>query len=379
MRKNIHLTHVLFYFDGPQVIEGRDSIGGHYVAVLTGNQNSINEYLVVGTNPDLLRQFKIGTIDLRDLVIKCGQEGWFIGEDTVNEPMKLNLETQNGPIDSYALLPSEGFHLHNREPEGSCLKQARIQNNLVIEISSEPPEATFAHRIAAQTLSGLLALFQRLINHAHAGRKSTPYDSSRTNNLSSLDVIVPAAAGSFKVVLEPNYPLDLLGQSELSYAINLVGATLGKCSDYNQTLEAIKAHKGHFAKAYIDLLGFIAQHDTSFRMSWAEPKFSAEMSKTITNPEAKALHIELSKNSDLSNQVVEFEGQLIKANTQKKTWGIKTEEGKILSGKCASGSPSLSGLTLEAEYRFKCTETITLNPATGKEQSFLVLIEYEVI
>ena len=134
MRKNIHLTHVLFYFDGPQVVEGRDSIGGHYVAVLTGNQNSINEYLVVGANPDLLRQFKIGTIDLRDLVIKCGQEGWFIGEDTVNEPMKLNLETQTGPIDSYALLPSEGFHLHNREPEVAGLRH-RIAE-LTIEVTA---------------------------------------------------------------------------------------------------------------------------------------------------------------------------------------------------------------------------------------------------
>ena len=35
--RQIRCTCTLFYYDGPQVLEARDGIGGHYVAVLVSS------------------------------------------------------------------------------------------------------------------------------------------------------------------------------------------------------------------------------------------------------------------------------------------------------------------------------------------------------
>ena len=56
--KHIRHTNTLFYYDGPQVFEARDAIGGHYVAVLAPSDGVDDRYLVVGVNPERLRQFR---------------------------------------------------------------------------------------------------------------------------------------------------------------------------------------------------------------------------------------------------------------------------------------------------------------------------------
>ena len=46
----MHIRHAstLFYYDGPQVFEARDAIGGHYVAVLAPSDGADDRYLVAG-------------------------------------------------------------------------------------------------------------------------------------------------------------------------------------------------------------------------------------------------------------------------------------------------------------------------------------------
>ena len=63
--KTIRHTATLFYYDGPQVFEARDAIGGHYVAVMVEPQGEQDRYLVAGVAPERLRQFRSGTLDLR--------------------------------------------------------------------------------------------------------------------------------------------------------------------------------------------------------------------------------------------------------------------------------------------------------------------------
>ena len=51
----IRHVRTLVYYDGPQVFEARDTIGGHYIAVM-GASDEIR-YLVAGVAPERLQAF----------------------------------------------------------------------------------------------------------------------------------------------------------------------------------------------------------------------------------------------------------------------------------------------------------------------------------
>ena len=50
--KHIRYRSTLYYYDGPQVIEERDTIGGHYVGVLVDVGYGRDRYLCAGVAPE---------------------------------------------------------------------------------------------------------------------------------------------------------------------------------------------------------------------------------------------------------------------------------------------------------------------------------------
>ena len=129
--KAIRHTATLFCYDGPQVIEARDAIGGHYLALMVESINGQDRYLVAGVAPERLRQFRSGTLDLRAVLAEAGTEEWYLAtiEGGLNHP--LALAPQSTPLLESGLLPDEGFVLHERPAGELALKEARERNNLV--------------------------------------------------------------------------------------------------------------------------------------------------------------------------------------------------------------------------------------------------------
>ena len=78
--KTIRHENTLFYYDGPQVFEARDAIGGHYVAVTVESDTEFDRYLVAGVSPERLRQFRSGALDLKSLLIERAEEEWYLAE-----------------------------------------------------------------------------------------------------------------------------------------------------------------------------------------------------------------------------------------------------------------------------------------------------------
>jgi hypothetical protein len=115
--KTIQHSATLFYYDGPQVFEARDAIGGHYVAVMVEPENDKDRYLVAGVEPERLRQFRAGLIDLRTLLTGRAVEEWFLTStgDDLNEP--LTLQPATGSLAESGFLPDAGFVLQNRPAE----------------------------------------------------------------------------------------------------------------------------------------------------------------------------------------------------------------------------------------------------------------------
>ena len=62
--KQIQHTNTLFYYDGPQVFEARDAIGGHYVAVLapSGGESKTDTWSRASTPNDYGNSDQANTI-----------------------------------------------------------------------------------------------------------------------------------------------------------------------------------------------------------------------------------------------------------------------------------------------------------------------------
>jgi hypothetical protein len=378
--KTIRHTTTLFYYDGPQVFEARDTIGGHYLAVMVEPQDGHDRYLVAGVVPERLRQFRAGLIDLRTLLVESGETEWHlaINEAGLAEPLKIIL--QEGDLGASLFLLNAGFVLHDRPAEEVALREARARNNLVLEIAADPPEAAQEHRIHVGTLVGLLSHLQTIVKHAYGAALRDLSPATRRSidpsDAHLLDVVVPASSGSFRVVLESSKRPDLLGDNELARALGRVDALFEKASDPQQALAAIKTNRGHLAGAYLRLLRFMVQHQTGLRYAWAEPSFLKAISRAITEKEAGPLVSALSGVSNLGAESVLLVGALEKADVVSGAWRIATPEATF-SGEIKQGGPSLEGLKIGSAYRFSCMEEIEAHEGTGRELRTLYLVEHQ--
>jgi len=376
--KKIRPTSTLYYYDGPQVVEARDAIGGHYVAVMVAPVGEQDRYVVAGVEPQRLQQFLAGEIDLRSLMLHRSEDEWFLATTGADDWWLA--EPQSSPLSSFSQLPEEGFLLHDAPPSSEALREARARNNLVMEVAAEARESAGEHRIRVGTLAELLTHLQVVVKHAYgAALRTLPVDSRRMIDRSEahlLDVVVPAAPGSFRIVLEAATRPDLLGQSELRRALERMDELFLSASDPQQTLAMVKAHRGHLAGAYQRLLRFLVDSKVGLRYAWAEPSFAEPRARAISEADAGSLVDALSGVSNLGAEPVELVGALKAANVNSGTWRLATEGGER-AGKLKPGGPSLAGLKLEGTYRFTCLEEIEETHGGTREQQTLYLMEHE--
>lgn len=380
--KTIRHTTTLYYYEGPQVFEARDVIGGHYVAVMVEPENGKDRYLVAGVGPERLRQFRAGLLDLRSLLSERDETGWYLATVETGLDQPLPVVPQQSPLASSGFLPEPSFVLHDRPAEELALREARARHNLVLELAVDPPEAAEEHRIRVGTLVGLLGHVQMMVKHAYgAALRELSLETRRAIDRSEahlMDVVVPAAGGSFRVVLAAAKTPDLLGQSELARALGRVDALFEKAADPQAAAAVVKANRGHLAGAYLRLLNFLLKHKTGLRYAWAEPTFSAPNSRAITEAQAGPLVSLLSGVSNLGAEPVNLVGALEEADVVRRTWRIATPEGKY-PGEVKQGGPTLEGLKLGSTYRFSCIEEIEEVEGTGREQRTLYLIEHQPV
>ena len=376
--KHIRHTNTLFYYDGPQVFEARDAIGGHYLAVLAPSNGTDDRYLVVGVNPERLRQFRSGVLDLRSLLLESDEEVRYLAtaEDGLDQPVAL--ERLPGSFMVGELLPDFDFVLHDRSADDYVLSEARARNNLILELAVEPPESAAEHRIRVSTLAEMLLRVQAMIRHASrtVSKETSPGDRRPDDDM--MDVIVPAAAGSFRIVLEAAIFPDLFGDSVLGKALQRIDTLFRNTADPDETLVAARKSRGHLAGAYLRLLRFLDVRRTGLRYSWAEPKSERSSHRSVLQAEAGPLVEALSSVTDLGREAVTLNGTLERFNRPSGTWGLLTTGGQRL-GKIREGGASLDGLEVGGRYVFYCNEVIEEVDITGRESRTLYLNQHEPV
>ena len=289
----------------------------------------------------------------------------------------MNLEIKEGEIPK-DLLPAEGFFL-NAAPLNSEFVQteAKARNNVIIEVWIDPPEAARESKVHANTLAGFLTCVQTLVKHSYnkALAKLSPQARKDLDGTDAHTIDAFAfAPGSFKVAFEASKGPDLFGFIELQRALEKLDEITDNADSPAAALEVMKNNKGHLVGAYIRLLDFLIKSDTAFAYKWSSPSADKAHGRTITAKQAIPLFDTFTKAAQLGIENVELHGFLRRASSKNNTWLIESvEDGKEYSGECKEGV-TVSHLTIDGIYRFKCEERLEEQPATGKETRKLSLV-----
>lgn len=114
--KTIRATEILEYYDGIEIFAGVDERGGNYLGLRCDISGEYDRYMVVGVRAERLREFRLGAVDLRDLMLECRDGVWHmsVADAAFGEPMLL--ESQSVPIYYSKYLPLPGFTLDGAQP-----------------------------------------------------------------------------------------------------------------------------------------------------------------------------------------------------------------------------------------------------------------------
>lgn len=376
--KTIRPTAVLDYYDGVQIFEGRDAIGGHYVGVLVDVVDRVDRYLVTGAVPERLHQFRSGKLDLRTLLLEVPGGEWYLTLSDGSGGEELILRPQDGLLAAREeFLPLPDLFLDDEPVDDIVVQQARERGNVVIEFSAEPPEAQ-SHRIRANILAGVLTHLQTLVGYAYQSasqaRTLLTLPSRGIPDGAIMDVVVPAAAGSFRVVLEAANPSKSEAFPDLAVGLERVDELFATAGNPEQSPELLRPHRGHLAGSYINLVNFLAKNKVGLSYSWATPMSSIAQRGNVSEPVARRLTEVLANFSNPIQEPVTLSGRLYRVNRDTGTWGLDTNAGKRF-GKVAERGLSLAGLQIGASYNFYCMA----EEAVGREKPVLYLEHYRMV
>ena len=126
-------TDTLVHYDGVQVFEGQDPVGGRYVGVMVDSGDGSDRYLVTGVVPERLRRFRSGALDLRNMLLEAGRDEWYFADVSDDFQAPLRLVRQDGSLEGRDFLPDEGFVLREGPVGGSTAGEARERRGVAVE------------------------------------------------------------------------------------------------------------------------------------------------------------------------------------------------------------------------------------------------------
>lgn len=351
---------ILDQYDGPTVVQARDSIGGHYIGFIVDREPTGDQFAFVGVPPEELGKFRRGDIDLRSLALTIEGADWYLAAFPGPDPERIAIAAQATPLLEFDGLPDPGFVINRVSTANDLVREARTRNNLVLVFGVEPPEALTGHRVHIETLGRFLGAVQRLVRCAYQRALRDLSEAKRLyydQNAYVLDAVVSGLPGSFKMVLEPTTSSRMFGVHDVSVGLEVVDFLFRESATPERALDALKNYDGHLSAAYIALLELMSNEETDFFYEWAEPAFDVPHQANIKLSAARHLVAAIHEGQVSQGEEISYFGVLRKADADNGDWRLETEHGSI-TGTTGGDGPSLSGLKIGDSYRFECYEWI---------------------
>ena len=376
----IRYTRTLDYYDGILLFEAKDPIGATYVALHIEPVPKGDRYLLVGCRPDDLRLFRLGAKELRILFTESAHYGWFLADLLdVDTPLKVGEQISGDIPDQY--LPGDGFRIAEFEVDHDTTRRARERDNVVIQVSIEPPEAAHEYRVRTDTLAGLLTRVENLTRYAAeqvvADNEDPMAMTNAKRNAGRLE-IVDISQGSIKVTLQEASGLDAKRESLLAKALERLDDLFKDLDRPDPAEVSLSEYSPKVANAYIRLMRFLRTKKTGFSYTWATPTSRSPSHRAVSLEQAQRTARELPEfmnaiDDESPEDEVILHGTLEMADEPGNQWRLRDPEQGVKEGTVEEGGPSLSNLVIDSQYRFVCSEEIKGTGRRGRRKPVLYL------
>ncbi len=379
--RTIHYKEPLLFYDGLQIFTAQDQFSSNYICTLVEQSSEIDTYLCVPVSLSRLDAIIRGNIELREIYTNTESNEIFTVISNTDVLRDLVIQPIDFPDLPTKWLPDYGLFLNIDQPDNLVISESIERQRAIIHCHLNPPESHSEPKILADNLSQAIKILQRLVKYAF--RRSIAYlDKEIRAQLSTPDnyqlEVIAFSKGSFTIHLQSAIHADLLGDVEITKAIQIIDRITALSSTPNAAVEQIAQIGGHFATAYKDLLKFITEVDSLFEYEWSTPATRTSIHNRISSIQAKPLYDALIERTDIGAEIVEIKGKLTKVDEKLKTWRlINEEDNKEYSG---ASETDLAGLVIETQrYKIVCEERLEEERGTGKEFTKLFLISFQKI
>ena len=381
MVRTIDFQQTLFFYDVPMLFYGIDVVGCNYLCLLVHDGNDGEDYICTPISKTRLKDFFKGIIDLRVIFENPEiKEFYKCKIRDLHEPIAISFFASEDLPESY--LPEKGLYLSDKEEiNEEIVDTAKEFNKPVLYASLYPPESKFENKIIADRLSNFLNVFQNVVKYAYKKTCKTI-----SPNRVSLDIedahklqVFGFAGGSFTIKFEALDAGDLFGSCGIEYSLERIDQIIEAVGDKEKSLKILRENKGHLVSAYIHLLKFISENNTSLEYRWATPVFKKSKKRRLSQKDAEPLLEYLTTTEDISSEQIILVGKIIRADEKNNTWKIfNDEDQKEYAGKIKEGTNlSLKGVVIGTiKYKFICEEIIEEILGTGKEKKIIQLVKY---
>ena len=182
-------------------------------------------------------------------------------------------------------------------------------------------------RMHVHSLVQMLDLMQKLVGHGYRAavrelprnlRSATPVEEAVL-----MDVVIPAAGGSFCVLLEAASHGEECRGGELCRGLEVVDALFAGATARNGA-NVLRQTGGRLASTYMKMVNFVAEERVGLRYSWAGPTFSQVRRNSISVNRARRLRELMGAADNRELHEVSVMGRLVRADLKTGAWTLES-------------------------------------------------------
>lgn len=369
------------YLDGPLFMCYQNELGHLFLSRIVKRDFDSEKWLFLPVSQIRFFTVRSGGINVKE-AFKQSETGYcYLVEIPMNEHPIKELEKLVAadipdaylpPSDFMMNLPTQTLPLLSDSIQARSIQSKRVLLNFHLNypnnLRTEAPIDNFG-KILISTQEVMNALGQAKRERA-TKRGYIPRDITARNSF----LLSELGGGSFEFELASEEFVNLLDESELTDSVDELAQLIQIGTDADKLKDRLSTLKIRVASKYHDFLESIAEKSTSTIVKWASPVQGKSGEARISKLHAQIAAESIAKISEETIKEFEIIGQLVGANSDQKTFEIKSGNEKY-SGKVEQSQINiLSGAVIDETYKALIRKKDTIKVMTGDETTEYLLI-----
>lgn len=295
--REMQTIEIFVYHDRPLLFSAQDVLSHKYLAVLTDEEDTFENWIYVAVSQSRLEMIRSGGIDLHDafgkpennIIFKIRNN--FDGDEEITPIFANELSVE--------LLPKQGAILNlktNTIPtiyEGINRAVSTLREAVSLKLNFHQINRTEA---PAHTLGNILVSFQDSLNSMLSGDAWLR--------------VVGFEAGSFKVLLDAEEQSDLFDESNVGQALKLLEKFIDSNSNDENFYESLSFLNSKTRNNLKRFLKTITGDVITTEIEWHSPKFHKNGKIFISSENALSIYEKIAKLSEPQIKIYEIKGTL---------------------------------------------------------------------